>query len=307
MGSGNAMRDSVSREPDEMILAAFRDVGLTLAEARKEQNLTLKQVAEKIHIRQRYLVNLEEGQLSGLPGRVYILGFIRTYARLLKLDEDELVRRVRMLPPLQTSQRSQVPTPMGLEEGPSFSILMASAVLILLIGVGGYIFLKPAVKISSPVINETIMDDSEIHPHREEPDPASFSEEDSPAQSLALPTILPSQALPDRIPSDDKPPVEREVPAQSIAQEEAPDALSPKKITLKAKEPAWIEIRGEDGHVIFMKVLKSGEVYVMPEKSGVTINTGNAGGIDIFIGDTQLPPLGARGEVKRGIRLETLQ
>lgn len=307
MGPGNAVRESISREPDEIILAAFRDVGLTLAEARKEQNLTLKQVADKIHIRQRYLVNLEEGQLSDLPGRVYILGFIRTYARLLNLDEDELVRRIRILPNLQTSQRSHVPTPMRMDEGPSFPILMASAVFILLMGIGGYIFLKPTVKNSSPVINESIMNDSAIHPDGEQPDPAAFSEEDSPAQPSALPTILPSQALLDRIPSDDKPPVEREVPAQSIAKEEALNALSPKKITLKAKEPAWIEIRGEDGHVIFMKVLKSGEVYVMPEKPGVTINTGNAGGIDIFVGDTQLPPLGARGEVKRGIRLETLQ
>ncbi len=307
MGPGNAVRESISREPDEIILAAFRDVGLTLAEARKEQNLTLKQVAEKIRIRQRYLVNLEEGQLSDLPGRVYILGFIRTYARLLNLDEDELVRRVRILPNLQTSQRSHVPTPMQMDEGPNFPILMASAVFILLMGVGGYIFLKPTVKISSSVINETIMDDSEIHPHGEEPDLASFSEEDSPAQPLELPTILPSQALPDLIPSDDKSSIKRQTLAQSIGKEEAPDALSPKKITLKAKEPAWIEIRGEDGHVIFMKVLKSGEVYVMPEKPGVTINTGNAGGIDIFVGDTQLPPLGARGEVKRGIRLETLQ
>lgn len=307
MGPGNAVRDSISREPDEMILAAFRDVGLTLAEARKEQNLTLKQVAEKIHIRQRYLVNLEEGQLSELPGRVYILGFIRTYARLLNLDEDELVRRVRMLPNLQTSQRSHVPTPVQMDEGPSFPILMASAVFILLMGVGGYIFLKPTVKISSPVINETIRDDLEVHPHREEPDPAPFSAEDNPTQPLELPTVSSSQTLPDLMPSDGKPPVEKESPAHSIAREEAPNALFPKKITLKAKEPAWIEIRGEDGQVIFMKVLKNGEVYVMPEKPGVTINTGNAGGIDIFVGDAQLPPLGARGEVKRGIRLETLQ
>lgn len=312
MGSGNAVRESISQEPNEMILAAFRDVGLTLAEARKEQNLTIKQVADQIYIRQRYLEDLEVGDFSDLPGRVYIFGFIRTYARLLNLDGEELIRRVSTLP---NYQRGQSPIPMPSEEEPNFPILIVSAALIFLIVMGGYFFLKPTTKVSPPaIINETIVDDSK--PERaQESAVNSFSKEDSKedvseAEQLELPKEAPSQIQLNAIPSNDKSSTEtpaESITSESITKEEIPNALFQKKITLKASEPSWIEIRDEAGRILFMKVLKSGEEYVVPEKPGITMNTGNAGGLDIFVGDTKLPTLGAHGDVKRGIRLETLQ
>jgi cytoskeleton protein RodZ len=297
MGSVALSRESVSKQPDETILAAFRDVGQILAEARQEKNLTIKQVAAEIHIRQQYLIDIEEGQLSDLPGPVYIFGFIRTYARLLDLDGKELIRRISTLPDLPTYERSQVQVPLRSEEEPNFPVLIVSGVLIFLMAIGGYFFLKPATQSPLPNVHETVTADLAIQP-KEGPSSPRTEEGALETSPSALPGGV-SQISPPDEPSG--------VSAPSVAKEETPNPLLQKKMMLKAKEPSWIEVRDESGHVLFMKVLKSGEEYVVPEKPGVTINTGNAGGIDIFIGDTKLPPLGARGDVRRGIRLETLR
>jgi cytoskeleton protein RodZ len=299
MGSVNLARDSTNQQTDEKITSVFRDVGQVLAEARIEQNLTIEDVASKIHIRQQYLSDLEEGDLAGLPGRVYILGFIRTYARLLNLDGEELVRRVNTLPNLPDYERSQVPFTSPSEEEPNSLFLIISGVLILLIAIGGYLFLRPSSK--APPALETALIDSVGQPEEKDTLTVPLLEEEvEPAQVLPLPKPTSPIELPEV--GSAHPPL----PVPSLSVNKLPSSTS-KKITLKAREPSWVEIRDEAGRIYFMKVLKKGEEYVLPEKPGSIINTGNAGGIDIFVGDQKLPPLGARGDVKRGIRLETLQ
>ena len=151
MGSANLLKESTTKKPDDLILEAFKEIGQILADARKEQNLTITQVASKIHIRQRYLIDLEEGHLADLPGRVYILGFIRTYARLLNLDGEELVRRVSKSPHIPDYEKSQISKPMRPEEEPSYYALAGSVMLILCVSVGGYLFLRPSSTTVTPL------------------------------------------------------------------------------------------------------------------------------------------------------------
>lgn len=306
MGSGNLARESISQQPDEAILDIFREVGQTLADARKEKNLTIWQVAAQIHIRQQYLADLEEGRLHDLPGRVYILGFIRTYARLLNLDGEELIRRVSTLPNLPDYERSQVPIPMHTEEEPNFLVLITSGFFILLIAIGGYFFLKP-VENSVPV-ETPLFDVLQLPKQGEKVVATLLPEAETPKQ-------IPEPPLPAIVsPLTSKPPILKEEPV--IGKPALPPTdknakvATPvsKKITLKAREPSWVEIRDEEGRVFFMRVLQRGEEFVIPDnKPGSVFNTGNAGGIDIFVGDQKLPPLGARGDVKRDIRLDALQ
>lgn len=304
MGSGNLAKEPAKKQPDEVVLEAFREVGQVLADARKEKNLTIWQVAAQIHIRQQYLVDLEEGRLYDLPGRVYILGFIRTYARLLELDGEELVRRVSTMPNLPDYARSQVPIPMNAEEEPNFPILVLSALFIVCLATGGYFFLKP----SSNSTSEKDFSPGIIQPQEQEKAIQANSplEGNSSDQPLEAPVAVVPQSIPKLLV------LKEETLAQKSAQlgdneKDIKDTVpSSKKITLKAKEPSWVEIRDEGGRVFFMRVLQRGEEFVVPDKPGAVFNTGNAGGIDIFVGDQKLPPLGARGDVKRGIRLDTL-
>jgi cytoskeletal protein RodZ len=57
-----------------------------LRQARETQKLTVQQVAEVTKIRTDHLLALEEGNFDVFSAPVYIKGFVRSYATLLKLD-----------------------------------------------------------------------------------------------------------------------------------------------------------------------------------------------------------------------------
>ena len=89
-----------------------------LRAGREARNLTISQVAETTKIRGDHLRALEEGNYDLFVALVYIRGFIRTYATLLKLDvpalmtelEGELNRteKFREPPPLSTQPRGML-------------------------------------------------------------------------------------------------------------------------------------------------------------------------------------------------------
>ncbi len=70
-------------------------VMITVAEqlrsAREARGLTVQQVAEITKIRTDHLRALEEGNYEVFSAPVYIRGFVRTYASLLKLDVPRLM------------------------------------------------------------------------------------------------------------------------------------------------------------------------------------------------------------------------
>lgn len=68
----------------------FQEMGLELKRARESRGLSLDEVVETTKISRRNIVALEEGNCDHLPHPVYAKGFIRSYARLLGLDGEEL-------------------------------------------------------------------------------------------------------------------------------------------------------------------------------------------------------------------------
>jgi cytoskeleton protein RodZ len=74
-----------------LIKADMPTVAQQLHLAREGQNLTVNQVAEVTKIRSDHIRALEEGNFNVFSAPVYIRGFVRTYANLLKLDVSELM------------------------------------------------------------------------------------------------------------------------------------------------------------------------------------------------------------------------
>lgn len=66
-----------------------------LRETRERYGLTLRDVANALRIRVVYLHALEEGRFADLPGRPYVVGFLRSYAEYFSLDGDQVVRHYR--------------------------------------------------------------------------------------------------------------------------------------------------------------------------------------------------------------------
>ncbi len=73
----------------------MESIGHSLREARQRKGLSLADVEEITKIRTHYLKALEDENYELLPGNTYVVGFLRTYARTLGLDAQELVEEFK--------------------------------------------------------------------------------------------------------------------------------------------------------------------------------------------------------------------
>lgn len=67
--------------------------GRKLTEAREQLGLSIAEVADRIRVRREFLEALEEMNVKMLPGKAYALAFLRSYARVLGLDEKAIVEQ----------------------------------------------------------------------------------------------------------------------------------------------------------------------------------------------------------------------
>jgi cytoskeletal protein RodZ len=63
-----------------------------LRNARLEQKISLDDLQEATKIRKRYLEAIEEGNYKVLPGSFYVRAFIKSYAEMVGLDPNELLK-----------------------------------------------------------------------------------------------------------------------------------------------------------------------------------------------------------------------
>ena len=78
----------------------------------------------------------------------------------------------------------------------------------------------------------------------------------------------------------------------------------PARVVLRATSDSWIQVRDGAGELIFTRVLRSGEVYRVPDRPGLRMVTGNAGGLVISVDDRNIAPIGAPGQVMRDVVLD---
>jgi transcriptional regulator with XRE-family HTH domain len=73
----------------------LESVGARLARAREAAGLSRAAISARTRIPERQLAAIEAGDFAALPGRTYAVGFSRTYARALGLDEKAVLDAVR--------------------------------------------------------------------------------------------------------------------------------------------------------------------------------------------------------------------
>ena len=80
--------------PQQGELAITR-TGDRLRLAREAAGLSLADIATRTRVTQRHLQAIENSEFSELPGRTYVTGFARAYARALDLPEAEIAAELR--------------------------------------------------------------------------------------------------------------------------------------------------------------------------------------------------------------------
>ena len=78
---------------DDSIEAIFLDIGQRLKRHRELLGLSIEDVERHTHLRQRYLIALEAGDLESLPSPVQGRGMLNNYASFLGLDPEPLLLR----------------------------------------------------------------------------------------------------------------------------------------------------------------------------------------------------------------------
>jgi len=78
----------------------------------------------------------------------------------------------------------------------------------------------------------------------------------------------------------------------------------PSRIVLRATQDSWVQVRDAQDDLLLTRVLRAGDSYQVPDRPGLTLLTGNAGGIEIEVDGVTLPALGPVGAVRRQVELD---
>lgn len=128
-------------EPD-----AYASAGDQLRAGREAQDLTLEHIASKTRIPLRHLEAIEAGDFAALPARTYAVGFARSYAKAVGLDEHAIVDRVRadmgVEGPGERYASGEVLEPGDPARVPSRGLVFFSIASILLLLAGGFMFYR---------------------------------------------------------------------------------------------------------------------------------------------------------------------
>ena len=87
-----------------------------------------------------------------------------------------------------------------------------------------------------------------------------------------------------------------------------PLPVNPSRITLEAITDSYIQVRDNNiNQLLITRLLKKGQRYEVPDRSGLTLITGNAGALKILVDGTQVPGIGPIGAIRRNVILNAMK
>lgn len=164
-------------------------VGERLYEARQKKGLSLEEIANATKIRKDFLIAIEKSDYKKLPSVAYAQGFVRNYAKFLKLNEKEILALFKR--EIDTSKELKV-LPEGLSGQKDIPIqrsrikqtaLLVFLILLVLLGYIGfqyrYAIISPPLELLSPPENAKVSSDTIIVSGKTEPSATVFINDES--------------------------------------------------------------------------------------------------------------------------------
>jgi cytoskeletal protein RodZ len=276
------------------------ELGTILKEARIAKNLSLDDLQEITKIQKRYLIGIEEGNYSLMPGNFYVRAFIKQYAEAVGLDPEKLFEEFNNEIPSTHAedipgQLSRVKTKQSLGEGGAKFLDLLPKLLIVIVVIGLFVFIwwylsKNTGNETDPISQdenkqETTYEESEelikeSEKKNEKPEEVTDNEdEDKPSNEEAE---------------------EPETPVQELAVVEANGAKSTyelknaDKFELKVVSTGetWVNIKNGKGHSFFQGMLKKGGTenhsIDLSQETEVVIVAGRSSETEIYVNDQKL-------------------
>ncbi len=78
----------------------------------------------------------------------------------------------------------------------------------------------------------------------------------------------------------------------------------PVRVVIRSKGESWVQVRDADNQAVMTRVLRAGDQYRVPNRTGLTLMTGNAGALEVTVDGQPAPALGPTGMVRRAVPLD---
>jgi cytoskeleton protein RodZ len=248
--------------------------GGRLGEARRMQNLTTADIARQLKLSVWQVEALEAGRYQQLPGPIFVRGFIRNYARLVKLDAEELLRSAGDSLP-QAAARAEAPPsrdiPFPAEQSPRWPKYAAAAVAIFgALAVYEFLWIEPDAVPTQ--VAEVKQPPAAAKPRIER------AAAKSPVQAAPAPVAAPSTiALAE--------PAQK--PATSVSEIVQPKTKTAgeRQVKLVFNQECWVEIRDRRDRIIFSQLNQPGTVQEISGTPPLAVVIGNAHGVQMTYDD----------------------
>jgi cytoskeleton protein RodZ len=318
-------------DPQPNSLSAAARVGADLRAARLRLGWSLTDIAAGLRIRLPYLEALEAGDVRALPGPAYAVGFLRTYGGALGLDADELSRRFRS-EAVAVTPRTELtfPAPVPERGVPAGAVVLVGVVLAIGAYVGWYRLsgegrLPAEVTPPVPARLAPLAEQAVPPPAPAAAVPVRPAAEAAAAANAAAgavgtlagsqrpaASVAPSSAAAMSMPTLATPFVAPPAPSQPavVAPPPPPPAMATdtQRIVIRAKADAWVQVREPGGHTLISRLLRAGETWpVPPNRPGLLLTLGNAGGTELLVDGVVAPGFGLSGAVRRDLPLDADQ
>jgi len=235
--------------------------GSLLAAARKQQNKTVEEIADELNLSVTQIRTIELDQSEGLPEPTYVRGYIRSYARLLGLDVDDVLDHY-LNPNWQKGSRlDDIPRGIGsASENESGGFMTPGKVVffILVIAIIGFLWLSG--KLDSLIGQQQTVS---------VPDVAAVNTDDIDSSTLA--TDLPVLH-------------EVELPIETSAEQAdsastTESAPAENQLNLSFTDVSWVDIRDGDGNRLAFKNFAQGEDLTVTANTPMNVFLGNAAAV----------------------------
>lgn len=284
-------------------------VGVTLAAAREEQQRSLESVAADLHLQPEIVRAIENGDEAKVPAPTFLRGYVRSYARLLGLDDTSLIAQLPLLneyrpAPLQRvgMRRSGVSLPRG--KWLVWILVLAALAVMIIYGV-------PAVErlwsqrssdpvsdqLQLPLAGSAEFEKSEAAPESAEsvllPVPEALPVGEEPGiEAETSETVQPGVGgeIVDQPDSDEEkqPEPKQTLNVEAGADKEkssesrkpAPQTAGPAVIQMRFLEDSWVEMEA-NGRKLVVGVQPAGSERTVRAEPPIHILLGNAPGVEI--------------------------
>lgn len=313
-------------------------VAAELSRARQARGIDLHDAARELRIRYEHLGALEERRFDELPGPTYVIGFLRSYAAYLGLDAQDIVARFKAeTSAFDTHQKLDFPSPADEGRLPRWPLLLMALALAIAVYAVWY-YLGTTDRLAFDKVSEVpaslaaqVATPGPAEPAESAPTPAATEvatkapttpateattkKPSTPATDLGTAgaalaaTTTQRSAAPPQASSPAPSPAATPAPSGAVstgaAAPRVPGSGDPgSRIVLRATLESWVRVTGPDNELLLEKFLRPGDVYTVPDRFGLLLTTGNAGGIEITVEGRVAPALGPIGAVRRNVVLD---